>query len=567
MIGYKQIYFVASLFFIMVFQGANGQSAQHCIPDNNYLHAPLAPQGFIRQGFGLTFYSDRETNPYGGTLHGWGPLANGANNSSVDMVLVQVHWNLTHIGPGKTDFMAIEKQIDEVIKAGKKVYLYPHVAFPPRWANIELSQPKNGWINYFDTHSHNLQLEWIALIAKKYGKDKRITAIRMSTFDHGESWVADPLKMKLDSMAKGKGITSVEFAEPFILNIYKEFLKYSDPEKLLAHGGGLQGKSLAWAIEQGTGHETGTQQLDFGGAHHFPRPNSASLKNGHLKVRTMAEDGHKGLYVAESQCWPGWKKDANIDSVRQSALSFFCSHIVHGVNYSLWDEMIYNRHNYARLSGGIKIAPDWTGRLVKRGDESAKEWNDDDEVFRAAMWARTLLGTTDDTTPEVFVQLSSHYVAALKDTVKAFEHGMIMDFEKSKAIPVMQNNLLGGAEYIEEIFDHQRGYFAKSSSHFYFNLNKGFQKSLQNRIGDLLEVRVSYFDEGNEPFDLQYQQQYTGKVSAAIIKRENSKEWRTACFLLTDPEVNSKENFEIQINTDTQSPLTIGLIRVIKQYN
>jgi len=85
------------------------------------------------------------------------------------------------------------------------------------------------------------------------------------------------------------------------------------------------------------------------------------------------------------------------------------------------------------------------------------------------MWERTLLGTTDETTPEAFVQTSSHYVAELKDSVMAFEHGMRMDFDRSKAIPVMKGNLLIEADYVGGIFGNRESHFANASPHFYFS--------------------------------------------------------------------------------------------------
>ena len=524
------------------------------------------PQGIIRDGFDLTFYSDRKHNIEGGLLHGWGPLAFGAHNPSVDMILVQLHWNQTHTGPNQADFSFVDRQIDSIFNVGKKVYLYPHPAFPPAWAKIKTVDNEWGWIDYFDPASHALQLQWYELIAKKYGKDNRVTVIRMSTFDHGETAVHETTAKGLNQKIAKNHLSAVEFSQPFVLDIYKVFLKYSDPKKLLAHGGGLQGDCLNWAVKQGTGHETGTHQQDFAGVNQFARRNSATLKNGHLTVKTMKQEGLSGLYIAESQCWPGWEKNGNLDSIKKYMLTLFCSHIVHGTNYILLDEMIYNRQNYRRLSSWAPISPDWTGRIIRRGDESAKVWNDDPEVYQAAMWLRTLLGTTDETTPEAFVQTSSHYVAELKDSVMAFEHGMKMDFERSKAIPVMKGNLLIEADYVAGIFGNRDSHFAKASSHFYFTLNDGFQNSLLTRSGELLEVRVSYRDKGNGSFNIFYQQQGKGLVSARQVTLQNTDTWRTACFLLVDPDIITGKSFGIEVES-TDGPLTVCLIRAIKQYD
>ncbi len=545
----------------------NGQNIN---PVGNALQYELSnpvPQGIIREGFDLTFYSDRKHNTEGGLLHGWGPLAYAANNPSVDLILVQIHWNQTHIGPNQADFSFVDMQIDDIIKAGKKVYLYPHPAFPPAWSKIKVVDNDWGFIDFFDPESHGLQLQWYELIAKKYGKDNRVTAIRMSTFDHGENSVHETTAKGLEAQIAKNHLTAAEYSESLILDIYKVFLKYADPKKLLAHGGGLQGNSLEWAIKLGTGHETGTHQLDFAGVNQFAPRKSAVLKNGHLSIKTMKQEGLSGPYIAESQCWPGWEKNGNLDSIKRYMLTLFCSHIVHGTNYILLDEMIYNRQNYRRLSSWAPISPDWTGRLIRRGDESAKIWNDDPEVYQAAMWLRSLLGTTDETTPEAFVQTSSHYVAELKDSIMAFEHGMKMDFERSKAIPVMPGNLLAEADYVRGIFGYRDSHFAKSSSHFYFSLNEGFQKSLLHRNGELLEVRVSYLDKGNEIFNIFYHQQGNGLVSARKVTLENTGAWRTACFLLIDPNIIEGKPFEIEVGTMESKSLTISLIRVIKQYN
>jgi len=66
----------------------------------------------------------------------------------------------------------------------------------------------------------------------------------------------------------------------------------------------------------------------------------------------------------------------------------------------------------------------------------------------------------------------------------AFEHGMRMDFDRSKAIPVMKGNLLIEADYVGGILGNRESYFAKASPHFYFSLNEGFQKSLLHRRGN-----------------------------------------------------------------------------------
>ena len=545
-------------------KGQNGSSEENALQSE---FSNPVPQGIIRNGFDLTFYSDRKPNKEGGLLHGWGPLAFGAHNPSVDMILVQIHWNQTHTGPNQADFSFVDRQIDSIFNAGKKVYLYPHPAFPPAWAKIKIADNEWGFIDYFDPASHVLQLQWYELIAKKYGKDNRVTAIRMSTFDHGETAVHETTAKGLNQQIAKNHLSAVEFSQPLVLDIYKVFLKYSDPKKLLAHGGGLQGDCLNWAVKQGTGHETGTHQQDFAGVNQFARRNSATLKNGHLTVKTMKQEGLSGLYIAESQCWPGWEKNGNLDSIKRYMLTLFCSHIVHGTNYILLDEMIYNRQNYRRLSPWAPISPDWTGRLIRRGDESAKVWNDDPEVYQAAMWERTLLGTTDETTPEAFVQTSSHYVAELKDSVMAFEHGMRMDFDRSKAIPVMKGNLLIEADYVGGIFGNRESHFAKASPHFYFSLNEGFQKSLLHRRGELLEVRVSYRDIGNGSFNIFYQQQANGLVSARKVALQNSDTWRTACFLLVDPDITEGKPFDIEVKTEDGKALIVCLIRVIKQYD
>ena len=155
----------------------------------------------------------------------------------------------------------------------------------------------------------------------------------MSTFDHGETAVHETTAKGLNQQIAKNHLSAFGFSQPLVLDIYKVFLKYSDPKKLLAHGGGLQGDCLNWAVKQGTGHETGTHQQDFAGVNQFARRNSATLKNGHLTVKTMKQEGLSGLYIAESQCWPGWEKNGNLDSIKRHILTLFCSHIVHGTYF------------------------------------------------------------------------------------------------------------------------------------------------------------------------------------------------------------------------------------------
>jgi len=531
----------------------------------------FAPQGLIRRGFDLTFYSDRPENRYGGLLHGWGPLSGGMNNPAVDMLLVHIHWWQTHVAPKQGDFTHILEQIEKIHAAGKKVYLYPHPSFPPDWSGIQSIDQEWGWIDYLDESSHKLQLEWYELIAKAFGKDERVHAIRMSTFDHGEAWIHPPRKLKLDEAAEKRGVTPSSFVHSLIIDIYEIFLLHVEPNKLIAHGGGLQGECLEWAIARGTGHGTGTHQLDFAGIHHYPRKISRLLENGHLSLFSMREESKQGMYIAESQCWSGWEEGDDLDIIKQAALCLLCSNIVHKTNYLMLDEMIYNRQSYRRISNWAAISPDTTGRLTRRGDESAKVWTHDEDIYQMAMWTRTLLGTDDDTSPEAFVQLSRHYSFESNSYVECLEHGMVMDLERSSSIPVIEGNHLGTEPYIREVFGFRSSYFAKRTDRenghgaFYFSLNNRFQRSLLNKKGELLEVRVTYKDLGAGEFELLYEQHRNGKVSAGRVNLESAGEWRTACFLVSDPAIHENCRFDLELISHGED-IIVSLIRCLKQY-
>ncbi len=534
--------------------------------------------GIIRSGFDLSVYTDREPSGLGGTHHGWGGLDHsGVGNALVDMVMVTAPWGQTHVAPSLADFSVVNRRIDDLVAANKRVYLYPHVAFPPAWADVAVVNPEFGWIDYFDPEAHERQCEWLSLLARHFGKDERVTAIRMASFEHGEAWVTGVPMQTLREGARRQDVTLAEAAEPFLWRIYETFLEHADPHRLVAHGGGLQGSCVRRAVEAGCGHGNGTLLLDFAGQNHYPL--NGELGDGHFRLPSLREVGNGGHYFAERQCGEAWIMRG--DAFVQWLIFNFATAVAQKVSYLMLPEALLNgrdserlpQHDAAVIRGADEplVSPDTTGRLTRRNDEDISGWRHEPWHTEAVWWLRSLLGTSEHDTPEAFVQLSSHHLAETETDVGAIEHAATLDLE-IPMVPVKEFDAGAGAEFQRELFGHRKSHFAKRTDkqqggdRFRVRLDPRFTKSLVGLGGELVEVRVTYEDAGYDSFSVSYPRRHHGpEAVAGRVRLTNPGLWRTACFLLVDPQLSSDGSMQIDIVSEGSGDLTVALIRVLKQ--
>jgi hypothetical protein len=534
--------------------------------------SPRVPHGVVRADFDLSFYTDRAANRYGGLFHSWGPLRGGEQNTRCDGVMLTVQWWRTHLGPGVADFQSIHAQIERCARAGKKVYLYPHPAFPPRWTGLSPIEPRSGWIDYFEPVAHRLQCEWQALIAREFGRDERVCAIRMSAFEHGEAWVHGARLERLRARAAAAGMDIAAYARPFLTGIYEAMLAEADPFRLVAHGGGLQGDVLAMAVARGTGHGNGTSLLDFAGSHQFPRPDDVEFSDGHLRrMAPLNARGSRALYFVEEQngeTWDHLPGDGHAFMRRMLASCALC--VTHGVNYIFGAEMDFNEQSYERLSPHGYVSPDLTGRLTRRQEESAPAWRHSPRVTELFQWTRTLLATTPANTPEAFVQLSRHYSADRGCWLEAVEHAMWLDDAATPGVPVEEYDQAVISIFQQEILGRRLSTFARRTDlaggkpALEFELHPEFVAELATREGELLEVRATYLENHAGRFAVEHATAGGRWVSAGEAQLRYSGEYRTACFLLVDPEIRPGKGLRLRLRSTGAHDVSFALVRVLK---
>jgi hypothetical protein len=528
--------------------------------------------GLLIEGFGLSRYADLPANPHGGLMHSWGPLRDWPHNPHVDMILVLVPWAGTHLGPGRADFSCVEREIALIHAAGKGVYLYPHPAFPPAWTEIPVVAPAMGWIDHFDEHAHRLQLDWCELISRRFGRDERVRAIRMSNFEHGEAWVHGERLARLHQRAAAAGTDAITYASRFLRRIFEAFLRHADPHRLVAHGGGLQGAELSWAVAQGTGHGNGTHLLDFGGVNQYPRP--SAFTDGHFTARSLAEEGNRGLYFAERQAGSAWRLPSA--DFKRWFLTNLASSIVHRTNYLVLTEVIYNAHDHRRLSpylttAGPLVSPDGTGRLIRRCEESPEQWRHEPEFLQMALWARGLLGASLAGAPEAFVQLGEHFVTGRGSWLRSLEYGLRLDYERSAMTPVEPFDLSVNTPFQRELLGERDGYFAKRTDHasgrdtFHLEASPEFLSPLLGLEGELLELRVTFRDHPRGRIRVVYPRRDNQAASLHFEHFQGTGAWRTARLLLTDPRLEPGQPFPFEIRNEGEGELTLCLVRLLRQ--
>ena len=544
--------------------------------------APPADPGnrhsLFRTGIDLSVYADRVRQPRAGLFHGWGALAHPLEETPFDLILVTVPWETTFPElEGEREWATVEREIDEVVAAGKEVYLYPHPAFPPAWTGLPVNHDDGCgcWIDYFTPEAHRHQLAWTERIARRYGHDPRVTAIRMSSFRHGEAHTDGLGAASLTARsAAGEG-TIEELAEPYLDRLYAVYLEHCDPVKLVTHGGGLGGTAAGIrAVRAGAGHGNGTTPLDFAGANHFPRPEDRELAGGHLVIRSArGEDPGvpAPLYVSERQCGEAWNQRG--DAFTRWLLFQLCHAVVLKIDYLMLPEFLLNAESYRRPASWSYMDVDRSGRPTRRGNESNLTWEHNPWAVQAALWCRTMLGVTEATTPEAFVQFSRHWSAALKTHVEHLGLGARIDPNADPGTPTEEFDAGNGTPYQQEIFGHRLSTFARRTDRMRgcdrlgVCLDPAFTAAEPMGPGPLYEVRVSHRDDGLEPVELTLEGPGAEglRVDPALSHPcGNTGGWVTSCFLLTAERPRTAPLERLVVRPTGSSELTVSLVRVLK---